>query len=144
MLLFKEINMKKLIIILLMFVGLSVSSQTMDTIKNFHWNDKGEVNCYYQLCSKCTEVNRQIDADSLQPEFSNLSVSFEAAYWIVGDTIERVLYQNLSQSYTGYERCWVFYKHSAQRELKLNDLTPDLQYKYYYMAKKLKKVLFKR
>jgi hypothetical protein len=137
-------KMKNVFLLLFVFIAIQVNSQTFDTIKNFHWNTNGEVFCFYQLCKKCAEVNRQIDADSLQPEFSSLAVSFEAAYWIVGDTIERVLYQNISQSATGYERCWVFYKHSEQRELKLYDLTPDLQYKYYFMAEELKKVLFKR
>lgn len=133
--------MKKILIAISIFISVSASSQTFDSIRNFQWNSKNEVKCFYQLCDTCMSINRQIDNDSLDPEFSTLKSSFETSYKITGDSILKVLYQNKSESFTGYERCWVIYKIAPKRELKLQDLSIYLQYKYYYMAEKLKKVI---
>ena len=135
--------MKKILLIILVLFAIRANSQ-IDTIKNFQWNKENIITCFYQKCSTCTEVNRNIDADSLGQQFSSLRYDFEAKYNIKGDTIDRVLYQNKSQSFTGYERCWVFYKHSKQLELQLNELPQQLQVEYYMLSEKIKKVIFKR
>jgi hypothetical protein len=133
--------MKKLVTSILLLLAMNVSAQTMDTIKNFWLDNNNDVYCFYQLASTLPAVNRQVDMDSLNPEFSSLRDAMNEQYFIIDDTIIKVLYQNKSESYTGYERCWVVYKEADKKELKLNDLTPELQYKYYLMVVKLKKIL---
>ena len=135
--------MKKILLVLFILISINSFSQ-IDTIKNFQWNEENIVTCFYQKCSTCEEVNRRVSKDSINMEYYNLKRDLEYAYKRTNDTIERVLYQNKSQSLTGYDRCWIFYKHSEQLEVQFNQLTPELQYEYYLMSEKIKKVILKR
>ena len=95
--------MKKILLLILVLLVSKAHSQ-IDTIKNFQWNNENIITCYYQLCSDCNEINRRVNEDSVNMEFYNLKRDFETFYKRKNDTIERVLYQNKSQSLTGYER----------------------------------------
>lgn len=136
--------MKKIFIIILVLIAVKATAQ-IDTIRNFQFFYKtGVTTCYYQLSKNAKAVNRIVANDSLQPELNILMSPFCTYYAIQGDTINRVLYQNKSEVSPfgdGYERAWVFYKNSQQKEVKLNDMPYDLQLKYYYLAEKLKKVI---
>ena len=134
---------KKIILFILVLLVSKAHSQ-VDTIKNFQWTKDNVITCYYKICDTCTEVNRRVNEDSTNMEYYNLKRDLEYAYKRINDTIERVLYQNKSQSLTGYERCWIFYKHSEQLELQFYQLTPELQYEYYLISEKIKKIIFKR
>lgn len=128
---------------LVLFV--SQAHSQIDTIKHFQWdNENNIVSCYYQKCETCEPSKRIVDKDSINMEYYNLRRDFEIFYKRSNDTIDRILYQNKSQSMTGYERCWIFYKHSEQLELQFYQLTPQLQLEYYLMSEKIKKVIFKR
>lgn len=135
--------MKNIFLLILVLLAFNVNAQ-IDTIKNFQWTKENVITCYYKICDTCTEVNRRVNEDSINMEYYNLKRDLQYAYQRNNDTIERVLYQNISQSLTGYERCWIFYKHSEQLELQFYQLPPALQYEYYLMSEKIKKVIFKR
>ncbi len=135
--------MKNIFLLILVLLVSKAHSQ-IDTIKNFQYTNENVITCYCQLCSDCGEVIRRVDEDSVNMEYYNLKRDLSYAYKRDNDTIERVLYQNKSQSLTGYERCWIFYKHSEQLELQFYQLTPELQYEYYLISEKIKKIIFKR
>lgn len=82
-----------------------------------------------------------IDKDKLQPELNEFLSIVEEQYIDMNASLQLIQYQNISQSFTGYERFWIIDNNDKSLEKKLFDLNANVQTKIELFGNKIVNVL---